>query len=320
MKKISRSIHIVTLAAAVSLFTCPAAAAPAGKDGRVPGPLKVLMIGNSFSICVLREMPKVAADMGQGLDLCSMYIGGCTLERHARNIDAAGKKPYSITWSYTSAKKGSEPFRSVLSTKDGKGFFSNIPEMLSADRWDIVTIQQGSHASWRIATYEPHGTKIINEIRKRAPQARIYVQQTWTYTPWDTRLAKWKIDQNVMFDRLEDAYGKFARSHSLPQIYMGEAVQRYRRELPVVYTEKTNDDDVCGTSKFEKDEKTGRWRPAGDVFHLNKKGEFLQALVWTARIFDVDVTKSRYVPQYLSKQPGRVALMRRIASDLRKQK
>lgn len=305
---------------AVTGAASAAPAAPGKNEAAAIKPLKVLMIGNSFSICVLREMPKVAADMGLGLDLCSMYIGGCTLERHARNIDAAGKKPYLITWNYTSAKKGSEPFRPALSTKDGKSFASNIPEMLSADKWDVVTIQQGSHASWRIATYEPHGTKIINEIRKRAPQARIYVQQTWTYTPWDKRLAKWKIDQNVMFDRLEDAYGKFAGSHSLQQIYMGKAVQRYRKELPVVYTEKTNDDDVCGTSKFKKDEKTGKWRPAGDVFHLNKKGEFLQALVWTARLFDVDVTKSGYLPQYFSKQPERAALMRRIASDLRKQK
>ncbi len=297
-----------------------ASATPAEKGGSGSKPLKVLMIGNSFSVCVLREMPKVAADMGLGLDLCSMYIGGCTLERHARNIAAADKNPYAITWNYTSVKKGEEPFRPALMTKDGKvSNRSNISKMLAADKWDVVTVQQGSHASWNIDTYEPHGTKIVNEIRRLAPQARIYVQQTWSYTPWDRRLAKWKIDQNEMFVKLEDAYAKFAASHSLPMICMGKAVQRYREEVPGVYTEKTND-DVCGTSRFVKDKTTGKWRPSGDVFHLNRKGEFLQALVWTACLFDVDVTKSGYVPKCLAKQPERAALMRRIASESRKRK
>ena len=50
--------------------------------------VKVLMIGNSFSICVLHEMPKIAADLNLPLDLCSMYIGGCSLERHMQNVKA----------------------------------------------------------------------------------------------------------------------------------------------------------------------------------------------------------------------------------------
>ena len=44
--------------------------------------LKVLMIGNSFSICVLKEMPACAAAAGETLDLASLYIGGCPFDRH----------------------------------------------------------------------------------------------------------------------------------------------------------------------------------------------------------------------------------------------
>lgn len=43
--------------------------------------LKVLMIGNSFSICVLKQMPQCAADAGVVLDLASLFIGGCPLEK-----------------------------------------------------------------------------------------------------------------------------------------------------------------------------------------------------------------------------------------------
>ena len=39
-------------------------------------PLKVLMIGNSFSICNLRQMPQVAEPVGKRLDVASLWVGG----------------------------------------------------------------------------------------------------------------------------------------------------------------------------------------------------------------------------------------------------
>ncbi len=284
---------------------------------RLPAkPLKVLMIGNSFSICVLRYMPQVAADLELPLDICSLCIGGCTLNRHHANIKTPEKTPYRVNWSYVSCAHDSVPFLSVLKKgKKGKNWFGNIPAMLTADKWDVVTIQQASHESWIPETYEPHGTELIELIGKLAPQAKIYVQQTWSYTPWNGRLEKWGFDQNQMFDKLEAAYAGFAARHKLDLIYTGKAVQRYRKELPVVYTENSNADDVCGVNEFVV--KNGKWVMKGDNFHLNACGEFLQALVWTARLFDADVTKSSYVPPCLAKHPERAALMREIAAELR---
>lgn len=296
--KLSRRTFVSASALALLSGLAFAAEEPASQK-----PLKVLMIGNSFSICVLQEMPKIAADLKLPLDLCSMYIGGCSLERHMKNVNAPETTPYKVTWSYVSDDAAAFP-------KQG-----NIPQMLVADKWDVVTIQQASHGSWQPATYEPFGTDLIAKIKELAPQAKIYVQQTWSYTPWDKRLAKWGINQDTMFGALEAAYADFAQRHGLEQIYTGEAVQRYRKALPVVYTEKTNDDDVCGTSVFE--EKDGRWTPKGDVFHFNARGHFLQGLVWTARLFNVDVTKSTYVPKCLAQQPERAALMRKIATELK---
>ncbi len=280
-------------------------------------PLKVLMIGNSFSICVLRYMPQIAADLKLPLDLCSMYIGGCTLKRHHTNIENPEENPYLVTWNYVSCAEDNVPFLSVLKKKEDKkkSWYGNIPAMLAADKWDIVTLQQGSHQSWKAESYEPYGTELVALIKKLAPQAKIYVQQTWSYTPWDGRLKKWGIDQNQMFDKLEAAYSEFATRHNLDQIYMGKAVQRYRKELPVVYTENSNADDVVGANEFVQ--KDGVWKIKGDPFHLNKKGEYLQALVWTARLFNVDVTKSTFLPKCLKDQPERAVLMRKIAGELR---
>ena len=303
----------VALAAAMS-FGSVAEEAQAVACNRKP--LKVLMIGNSFSICVLHEMPKIAADLNQPLDLCSLYIGGCSLERHMQNVKAPETKPYKVTWSYVSTEKNAVPFKSLLAKggKDNKEDRANIPEMLKSDAWDVVTIQQASHGSWQPATYEPYGTQLIDTIKELAPQAKIVVQQTWSYTPWDKRLANWGIDQNTMFGALEAAYADFAKRHGLEIIPTGKAVQAYRKQLPVVYTEKSNDDDVCGTSTFV--EKDGKWSPKGDVFHFNDRGHFLQGLVWTAKLFNVDVTKGTYVPKCLESRPERAKLMRQIATEL----
>lgn len=73
---------------------------------------------------------------------------------------------------------------------------ANIPEMLSAAKWDIVTIQQASHFSWDVKTFRPFADALIdNYIRRLAPQAKVVVQETWSYTPWDGRLAKWGFER-----------------------------------------------------------------------------------------------------------------------------
>ena len=274
--------------------------------------LKVLMIGNSFSICVLKEMPKIASDLGLNLDICSLYIGGCSLERHATNMKNPDSHPYLVTWSYRSVSGEAVPFKAAL-TYDAKRkkWHGNIPAMLAGDKWDIVTIQQASPFSWRPESYEPYGTELLAEIAKRAPQAKVYVQQTWSYTPWDGRLAKWGFDQDEMFKKLEKAYDGFAKAHGLPLIRMGEAVQMFRKATPKLYGERVNN-DVCGTATFKQ--KEGAWKPDGDVFHLNAKGAYLQGLVWTAKLFGADVTKSSYVPKCLAASPHEAESMRKIAA------
>jgi len=288
---------------------------------QAPRRLKVLMIGNSFSICVLKEMPKVASSLGLELDLCSLYIGGCSLAKHMDNVRAADKDPssapYKLDWNYASvADQASAPAASaVLKTSAAGSHSTNIQKALAADRWDIVTVQQASHDSWRPETYEPHGSELVATVRRLAPQAKVWVQQTWSYTPWDGRLAKWGISPDEMFEKLRSAYADFAARNALGVIPMGEAVQRYRRELPVVYGEHSNDDDVCGSLTFKQ--KDGRWEAKGDPFHLNARGNYLQALVWTASLFGADVTQSDYLPDALKDRPERASLMRRVAAGLR---
>ena len=278
---------LILLTTLVSSIACLAADGVRTVTAQPRKSLKVLMIGNSFSICLLEQFPQVTKSMDLGLDLCSLYIGGCSFERHWQNVEKAGNpafKPYKV---------GRNVNGKVLPRTT-----ANIPQMLSAEKWDIVTIQQASHFSWQPATYHPFADNLVKKIRELAPQAEIVVQETWSYTPWDRRLAQWKMDQNEMYAKLHVAYGDFAKANGFMVIPVGTAVQLYRKALPVVYTENSFGGDPCGSAKFERGE-GGKWKPKGDVFHFNREGHYLQALVWTAALYGVDVAKCPYKPGFL---------------------
>lgn len=308
LKKVIAPVIALLCGGLVFAETC--STCPKSADAR---PLKILMVGNSFSIPLVEALPVYGADLGVKMDICSLYIGGCTLKRHVRNLNEPKSKAYFVTSSYASCAKGQEPFAKLLEQKNG-GFYAALQEMLAADRWDVVTIQQGSHDSWRAETYEPYGTELIAGIRKFAPQAKIYLHETWSYTPWDSRLAQWGMSAAEMYEKLHLAYRKFATTHNLEIIPVGTAVQLYRSRLPVKYGEKYNKDDVCGTEHFKQ--KDGKWVPDGDVFHFNPRGHALQSFVWLAKIFKVNVCKGTLnEPPCLAGHPERTKLMRLCAMD-----
>ena len=267
-----KKIIILAAACAVASFA-PAAESAAAAEEK---PLKVLMIGNSFSICNLKEMPPIAKSMGLKLDLGSLYIPGCSLKRHWSNVVAstnAAFKPYRFD-----------------RTADGKAEVSdgraNIPDALAMEKWDVVTVQQASHDSWNPPTFQPEGDRLVAKIRELAPQAKIVVQETWSYPPWDRRLGKYGFDQVEMYARLRAAYAAFAKRHALEVIPVGTAA------------EFVDDRNQLFTSPD---------------FHFNRQGQYLQGLVWTAKLFGADVRKCEYRPDWLDN--GRAKVLRAAAMD-----
>lgn len=291
--------------------------------------LKVLMVGNSFSVCVLKQMPRCAADAGHVLDLASLFIGGCSLKKHWGNIKKATDpnfKPYSFSYKYASVKAAKDAPVAKLGRK------TNIPQALQADKWDIVTIQQASPNSPFPETYEPYAEKIIETIRKYAPQAEIVIQQTWSYAPYVKILKKWQMTPQTMYSAIESAYAKLAERHKLRIIPTGYAIELYRKKLPVVYgtvldeagiaaIEKPGllnfNGDPVGSSawkkgrKFDKDPDMVKLR--FDAKHLNREGEYLQACTWLATLFGCDVKKLTYAPKWLSTE--KAVLMRTCAVE-----
>lgn len=275
---------------------------------RVPSaPLRILAIGNSFSQSLCRYFPAAAADAGEAIEFCNLFIGGCPLSRHAENIRKGAEDPafapYDVTW--FAAGRPDSP----------RKFKSNIPQMLATQAWDVVTIQQASHESWNPASYRPFADEVIDEIRRLAPQAEIVVQQTWAYNAADGRIGgenpKWGFNQAGMAERAERAYADLAAAFGLRIIPVGAAVRLRREALaaegrifdPASLNALAPDErpdlrgDPVGSFWWKTDADSGAKTLQRDSIHLNRAGEYLQAMVWLGFFSGRDPRGFSYVPE-----------------------
>ena len=314
-----RRYVLFAMVAAVAILQAAGA-----KDASEKRAIKVLMIGNSFTASVMREAPSLAKAEGLALDIVQCGIGGCPLDKHWANVEKADDKdfkPYSISVS--------------VSSKPGQRFphKSNVTDMLVAEKWDIVTIQQASGKSAFYDTYEPYAGKLIAKIRELAPQAEIVVQETWSYSPYEHRLATWKMTPAQMHESLRKAYAQLSAKYGLRTIPTGDAVQLFRERLPVEYGTLLTHAEIAALKKPDTIDLHGdvtgasSWRPGRkgrskdweevklrpDFSHLNERGHYLQACVWLGFLFKVDPVTFSYRPESLSEADAK--LMRECARD-----
>ncbi|MGN0832216.1 MAG: DUF4886 domain-containing protein [Kiritimatiellia bacterium] len=258
---------------------------------------KVLMIGNSFSQSVLSQLPAIAAADGEDLDISNLMIGGCVLSRHVSNVVAYAQDPTFRPYKWPRYRNG----RRIGESR------TNIPEALAADRWDVVTIQQGSSASWRADSFHPWGDELVATIRRYAPQAKIMVQQTWTYNelnrcicdPYTGGAGWFGIDRDTMYRNLTSNYYGLAAKYGFEVIPMGNAVELLRHRLGSADPAE----DPVGRLPQPK-------RGWFDLIHLNDRGCYLQAYVWYKALFGKD-------PRRLADaKDERDRLLREVAYDV----
>ena len=301
MKKLF--ILLLMMFAGTSLFAGnDATSSPASVPEKT---LKVLMIGNSFSICVGEYLPQITDSApGCKVDLTSAYIGGCSLQTHAQHLEAAEKDP------------SLKPYRiSRWSDKAHKSYAGNVNTLLKEQKWDIITIQQASHYSWRFETFEPYVEKLASYIRKHAPDAEIVIQQTWAYRLDDGRLKSWNLTQQQMYEKLNQSYAALAQKYQWRVIPMGLAVETSRRrseskfEVPsaemmksLIYPDLPRQSaDVVGIYNWRMDSKSGNMVISKDSFHLNYRGKYMQAALWFAFLFNRKTSEIGFIPEKMNR-------------------
>lgn len=157
--------------------------------------IHILSIGNSFSQDAQRYLHELAKSEGVDLQTVNLYIGGCTLEKHFRNLKG-DKKEYTLE----------------VNGQSAEGFQVSIREALTARNWDVVTLQQASHESYREASYQPYLKVLADFVRENCPKAKLYLHQTWGYESGSERIRQQGFENyDEMFAQVMHCYYLAAR-------------------------------------------------------------------------------------------------------------
>ncbi len=262
-------------------------------------PLRILTIGNSFSIlmCKPNALPKAAALAGHPIDFAHLYRGGATLAAAWSYRGDASK--YLLSSCFTS---DANPLDSLTDTC--------ITNVLKAVDWDVVTLQQASMSSYQSNTYAPHFQNLVSCIRQLAPNARIVWHMTWAYDRYSEKAWDFKGDiaqRDRMFDRIVEAYEANVASTAWKTIPTGYAFQLYRYRLPVT---SPRDDFTYDEHQHLNDPDSTTGNPAGN---------YLETLTWCQALFGEMPTAEDYPPsaysEHLDLSAEEVARLRQCAQD-----
>jgi len=157
--------------------------------------LKVLAIGNSFSVDAMRNYlydVLKSADYDQVI-LGNLYVGGCSIDTH---------------WNYISSNSGSYEYHK----NDDNGewvttYGAKAMDALQDENWDVITVQQVSSNSGMPETFG-NLQNLVNWVNqyKTNPDAKVLWHMTWAYQQDSTHEAfpNYGSDQMTMYNAIVD--------------------------------------------------------------------------------------------------------------------
>ncbi len=277
--------------------------------------IRLLTIGNSFSENALTYLAQIAQSEGQVQFLVGRAsLGGCSLEKHW-NLSV-----------YTAAHPEYKTY-SLGKLSGDSTVQANLQEALAAEKWDMVTMQQVSHKSWRLDTFEPFLGQLVALAGSLAPQAEILLHQTWAYRSDSPFLPDNGLTQALMHERIGAAYRHYAEKYGCRILRSGEAINRARTAAGHQYLWPEPDCQYrFGTApalpKQENSLAAGwywaiRETPEGvpelrlDANHLNARGNYLAGCVWYETLTGLPTSDGTFAPDTLD--PADAAFLRQIA-------
>lgn len=155
--------------------------------------MNILSIGNSFSEDAQRYMHRIARADGVDIRTVNLYIGGCPLSHHYRNM-LSGEEAYDL-----------------VVNGEWTGFRMSIERALLSQEWDYITFQQASRFSFDYETYQPYLAELAAYVRKYCPKAKLLMHETWAYEDGSEMLEQVGYERALdMYQELHEAYEKAA--------------------------------------------------------------------------------------------------------------
>lgn len=154
--------------------------------------MKILSIGNSFSVDATRYFYSLAKENGIELKNVNLYSEGCNLESHCNiAINERAEEVFQFN---------GEETKMLVSLK----------QVLKSEEWDYITFQQASFWSPDYSTYQPYLNKLISYVKEYLPNAKIVLHQTWAYKEGSVKLVdRTKYKTHIeMFSDVKKAYNQ----------------------------------------------------------------------------------------------------------------
>ena len=259
MKKI-----ICTCLLGILSFASAFNAASAGGKDKV---IKILAIGNSFSVDALEQhFYDLAKAEGINVIVGNMYIGGCNLQRHMNN--ALEDKP-----AYSYRKIGLVGKMAVT-----KG--TALSYALADEEWDYISFQQQSGKSGLYETWIESLPALLAYVKERVPASTVMMlHQTWAYDMTSTLsgFKNYNNDQITMYNAIVSAVKKISKETGIKMIIpSGTAIQNARTTIL----------KDCITR---------------DGYHLHKTyGRYVASCTWFEAIFKKSVIGNSYRPAMMT--------------------
>lgn len=262
-----RNILRTLLASAILIIAAFVSVDAKGKD-----PIKVLAIGNSFSLdAVEQNLYEIGSAAGVPMIIGNLYIPGCSIDRHVENI--RGDLP-----AYSYRKIGKDGVKRT--TEDIR-----LSQVIFDEKWDYISVQQVSQDSGMLETYENLG-ELIEWIRSKCPKAKIVFHQTWAYAKNATHegFVNYERNQFAMYEAIMNASKTMVKEHKLKGVVpSGTAIQNAR---------STNLGDNL----------------TRDGFHLDHHlGQYIAAATWFEALTGKSVIGNVYCPTGVTNLELRIA-------------
>lgn len=231
--------------------------------------MKVLAIGNSFSVDGMEYLYDIANDYGiEEIILGNLYIGGCSIEMHIEQYEK-GLRDYQYyknthgTWEVTNDV--------------------NLVHGLLDEAWDIITLQQVSHDAGRKEKYDEQLNKLIQIVLSKMTnkQAKLGWHMTWAYQG-------------------DSDHGGF-RFYDHHQLKMYESITKCVQEeikTNPVFSYVIPSGTVIQNMRGVLGDCLTR-----DGFHLSfDKGRFFASLCWFKTLTNLDIDRIKFRPNHVTKE------------------
>lgn len=227
----------------------------------------LLMIGNSFSDDTIQWVNEICSDLGINVNIANLYIGGCTLETHYKNLIGN-----IAAYEFRTYDKETNKWKTKNNT--------SISDALTSYDWDYVSLQQASGSSGIASTYSTL-TSSLSKIKNIKDDVKFIWNMTWAYQQNSTHgeFSKYNKNQLTMYQAIVDTVNETVESNSEIELVIpnGTSIQNAR-------------------TSFVGDNLTR------DGYHLSYDfGRYIAGLTLVAKMTGVDISTLKYAPTGVSK-------------------